>query len=189
VAVWARWVPIVAGVAGAVVSAAVLLREVVLAFNNDVVWQYPSWFTWLSSRPGSARVTAAAVGAAVAALVCLWAAARLVRRGAPPLRRLDLSEEKEAVQVEAATLARFLGKALRRRVPELDSAKVWLRRGEQDGYSCRVMVGLRACADVSELHARLIATVREELQRATGLSVVRLDLDVEKLNVPTQGGS
>ena len=45
--VHARWVAIVAGVAGAVVSAAFLLRDVVLAFNAGTVWSLPGWSGWM----------------------------------------------------------------------------------------------------------------------------------------------
>jgi hypothetical protein len=185
----ARWVVIVAGVAGAVVSAAFLLREVVLAFNAGAVWSLPSWSGWVTERPGALRAVAAAVVAGLAAVVCLWTVVRLLRRPAPPMRKLELGNEKESLLIDASTLDRFLGKALCRRVPEVDGAKVWLHRDADETFRVRVVVGLRASCDVLHLHTRVRDLVREELRRATGLEVARLDLYVEKLDVRLKGGS
>ena len=185
----ARWVAIVAGVAGAAFSAAFLLREVVLAFNAGTVWKLPSWSGWLTERPGALRAIVAAILAALAAAVCLWVVVGLIRRPEAPLRKLELGNEKESLLVDASTLDRFLGKALRRRVPELDSAKVWLHRDEDETYRARVIVGLRAACDVLELHSHVRDLIRDELKRATGLEVARLDLDVEKLDIRLKGGS
>ena len=185
----ARWVAIVAGVTGAVVSAAFLLREVVLAFNAGAVWNLPSWSGWLTERPGALRATVAAVVAALATVVCLWGVLRLLRRPAPPMRKLELGNEKESLLIDASTLDRFLGKALCRRVPEVCGAKVWLHRDDDETYRARVVVDLGAACDVLHLHARVRDLVREELGRATGLEVARLDLYVEKLDVRLKGGS
>lgn len=185
----ARWVAIVAGVAGAVVSAAFLLRDVVLAFDAGTVWNLPSWSGWITERPGALRATIAAVIAALAALACLAAVVRLLRRPAPPMRKLNLGTEKEALLVDAATLDRFLGKALRRRIPEVDAAKVWLHRDEDEKYRARVTIDLGAACDVLSLHSRVIDLIRDELKRATGLDVARLDLAVERLNLRLKGGS
>jgi hypothetical protein len=187
--VHARWVAIAAGVAGAAVSAAFLLRDVVLAFNAGTVWSLPSWSGWITERPGALRATVAAVIAALAAIACLWGVARLLRRPAPPMRKLNLGTEKEALLVDAVTLDRFLGKALRRRIPEVCSARVWLHRDEDEAYRVRVAVDLGAACDVLSLHSRVLDLIRDELKRATGLDVARLDLAVERLNLRLKGGS
>jgi hypothetical protein len=185
----ARWVAIVAGVVGAVVSAAFLLRDVVLAFDAGTVWNLPSWAGWITERPGALRATVAAVIAALVAIACLWGVVRLLRRPAPPVRKLNLGTEKEALLVDAATLDRFLGKALRRHIPEVDGAKVWLHRDEDEAYRARVTVDLGAACDVLSLHSRVLDLIRDELKRATGLDVARLDLAVERLNLRLKGGS
>ena len=48
-------------------------------------------------------------------------------------------------------------------------------------------VGMRACADLTELHARLAEAVRDELRRAAGLEVARVTMDVEKFDVLLKG--
>jgi hypothetical protein len=185
----ARWIAIAAGVAGAVVSAAFLLRDVVLAFNAGTVWSLPGWSGWITERPGAVRALVAAVLAALAAVACLWGVVRLLRRPAPPMRKLNLGTETEAVLVDAATLDRFLGKVLRRRIAEVDGAKVWLHRDDDECYRARVSVDLGASCDVLALHTRVLDLVRDELKRATGLDVARLDLVVERLNLRLKGGS
>jgi hypothetical protein len=185
----ARWVAIVAGVAGAAVSAAFLLREVVLAFNAGAVWSLPSWSGWITERPGALRATVAAIIAALAACACLWGIVRLAWRPAAPMRKLSLGTEKESLLVDASTLDRFLGKALRLHIAEVEGAKVWLHRNEDETYLARVVVDLRAACDVLELHSRVRDLIRDELKRATGLEVARLDLCVEKLDVRLKGGS
>jgi hypothetical protein len=185
----ARWVAIIAGVLGAVISAAFLLRDVVLAFNAGTVWSLPGWSGWITERPGALRAIVAAVIAALAAIACLWGVVRLLRRPSPPMRKLNLGNEKEALLVDAATLDRFLGKALRRRIPEVHGAKVWLHRDEEDVYRARVTVDLGAACDVLSLHSRVLDLIRDELRRATGLDVARLDLAVERLNLRLKGGS
>jgi hypothetical protein len=180
----ARWLAIIAGVVGAAAAAALLVRDVVLEFNAGTVWRYPSWLTWLAAEPGAVRTYVAAGVASVGAVVCLWAAARMVRRPAPPLRKLDLGD---AVAVDASTLERLLGNALPRRVPELESAKVQLSIQQGKDYCVRASVGMRACSDLTELHARLAEAVRDELHRAAGLEVARVTMDVEKFDVLLKG--
>lgn len=182
----ARIVAITAGVTGAAVAGVALVREVALALDPDVVWVYPSWGGWLTSTSGLRPAVAAAVAGA-AALLCLLFSVRFLRRPVAPLRRLDLGGEEEAVRVEASTLDRFVAQALRRRLPALDSARVWLYRRQPDGYEARVAVQLRACMELSELHARVAALVRDELRRAAGLEVGRVDLEVEKVEPRRKG--
>ena len=105
------------------------------------------------------------------------------------MRKLNMGTETEAVLVDAATLDRFLGKVLRRRIPEVDGAKVWLHRDDDERYRARVLVDLGASCDVLALHTRVLDLVRDELRRATGLDVARLDLVVERLNLRLKGGS
>ena len=78
---------------------------------------------------------------------------------------------------------------IRRHIPEVDGAKVWLHRDEDEAYRARVTVDLGAACDVLSLHSRVLDLIRDELKRATGLDVARLDLAVERLNLRLKGGS
>ena len=82
-----------------------------------------------------------------------------------------------------------MGTALPRRLPELESAKVSLGRGRGEGYEARVVVGVRTCANLTDLHARLAEALGEELRRAAGLEVARVILDVEKFDVGLKGAT
>ena len=183
----ARAVIVLGALVAAVLAGAALVREVVLVADDEVVWHYPHWWSWVTDGP-ALRAAVAAGLAGAAALLCLAAAARLLRRPAPALRKLEMGEPDAAVVMEASVLDRFLAKAVRRRLLEIESLKVWLYPAG-DGYGVRAVASLRACCDLVDLHARTLAALREELQRSTGLAVAGLDLDIEKFDLEGKGVS
>jgi len=184
----ARAVIAVAGLVGAAIAGAALVREVLLAAQAGVIWELPAWTSWLVSDSGWIRPTVAGVVAALAAIVCGAAALRLLRRRSSGVRRLDLGEPNAAVVVEAATLDRLLAEVLHRQLPVLHAVKVVLCTTGH-AYSARVLVQLRGCCDLLGLRTQVAAVVRRELRRATGLDLTRVDLDVEKLDVKGGGGA
>jgi hypothetical protein len=102
-------------------------------------------------------------------------AAGLARR--PVGDDVVVGEGEHAIVVRAAALEHALAKAIDRDVAELRDVRVGLRRGEA-GYGVSV-AGVVGPTDLVGVYERVREASRRELERAAGLEVVTVDLDVD----------
>jgi hypothetical protein len=171
---WARATTVIIAVAMFVVVVSLLVRAAVLAFS-DLTWELPGWLMRLSSEEGWASAAAGAAAAALAVL-CLVLVWRLATVRGESRGDVLLGEGEHPVVVRTAALEHLVAQAVGRDVSELHDVRVRLRRGET---GCDVAVAAVAGpGDLTALHGRVREVAGRELERAVGLGVLAVDLDV-----------
>lgn len=183
----ARTVLIVVGVVAITVAAAVAARQIVLAAVPDISWPLPSWWQWVVEPGHPWRAGVAAACAGLAALVCLVLAARVVRRPAPGIKRIDLFGEGGTTTIEAGPVDRYLSRALTRHAAEIEQARVTLYE-DGERYDALAVVSARPC-DLARLHPRLLQVVSDDLRRATGKEIGWLEIEVDRFILDDRGDS
>jgi hypothetical protein len=170
-----RAVTTVIALAAFVVAVAFLVRAVVLA-TSDLTWRLPAWLQRLPTEPGWASAAAGAAAAALA-LLCLALLWRLATLGADGRRDFLVGEAERAVVVRVGAIERLLVHAIGRNVEQLSDIRVRVRTGDE---GCMVSVaGLVGRADLAGIHGRVREVSQRELERAAGLQMVAVDLDVD----------
>jgi hypothetical protein len=159
-----------------VVVVAFLVRAVVLTLT-DLTWDLPAWLTDLSSSDKGRASAAAGLAAAALALICLVLVWRLATFGGQGRGDVLVGEGEHAILVRAAALEHLLGNAIGRDVAELREVRVRLRRSDE-GYGVSV-AGVVGPTDLVGVYDRVREVSRRELERAAGLEIVTVDLDVD----------
>jgi hypothetical protein len=160
---------------------AVVVRQVALAADETLEWSVPLWDD-LTTAGATWTAVAAAAFAALGA-VLLVAAIRVALPPSPPV--VEFGEGGASTRVDVATLQSMLARQLARAAPGLRVERVWLDRGP-DGWR----VWLRADVPHVELQGvrrRAAAIAADELRRAGGLPLARLDLEVRRVTVRSGG--
>lgn len=170
-----RAVTIVIALAAFVVVVAFLVRAVVLRLSS-LAWDLPGRLTSLPAERGWASAAAGAAAAALAVL-CLALVWRLATFGGQGRGDVLVGEGEHAIVVREAALEHLLATAIGRDVAELREVRVRLRRGEA-GYGVAV-AGVVGPTDLVGVYDRVREVSRRELERAAGLEVVTVDLDVD----------
>ncbi len=180
-----RGARVAAAAAGLVLLAllgAVVVRQVALAADETLTWSIPFWDD-LTGADATWTAAAAAVSAALAATLFVTAI-RVALPPSPPV--VEFGEGGASTRVDVATLQSLLARQLVRAAPGMRVERVWLDRGP-DGWR----VWVRADVPRIELEAvrrRAARVAADELRRAGGLPLARLDLEVRHVTVPSGGG-
>ena len=173
-------------------------REVVLALDASLRWPEPHWWRWLLDPAHSGRATLAGIVCVVLAVVALALAALASRRPSRRPAQIYLTADGSATQaavtavtpaaaraavpvttsVRTAALERLVSVSLDREIAEVRSPAVSLRR-VADGFAVVVAANVTAI-DLVGLQHRLATCAAGELERATGVGLARLDLDVRR---------
>jgi membrane protein implicated in regulation of membrane protease activity len=170
-----RTATIALALAAFIVAVAFLARAIVLAASG-LGWELPGWLADLSSDAGRASAAAGAAAAALAAF-CLIAVWRLATPRGERRDDVVLGQGAQATVLRVGALERMLEHAIGRDVGELRGVRVRLCPGRA---ACAVSVaGMVGPADLVGLHARVREVSRCELERAAGIEVGTLDLDVD----------
>ena len=177
---------LLAGLAGTVICAALLVREAALAADRTVVLSAPHWWHDLLTAP-AALVALAGAAAAVLGIGCLWLALRMLGGGEPDEGAgIELGIAPTSVLVKAAALERLLAHRLVDEIAEVTNARVRVTRRDPR-HVTRTFLAL-AATDVRRAHARARAVVGRELRAATGLDAGELTVEVDELLVGRGGG-
>lgn len=182
-----RVATLLVALAGALICAALLVREAALAASQTVVWSAPRWWHDLLTAPAG-LVALAGVAAAVLGIGCLWLALRMLGGGEPDEgAAIVLGAEQTSVVVKSEALERLLAHRLVDELAEVRSARVRVTRREQRLVT-RTSLAL-AATDVRRSHARARAVIDRELRAATGLGAGELTVEVDELLVGRGGGT
>lgn len=173
-----RTVTIIIALGAFVLVVAFLVRAVVLTVSS-LTWDLPGWLADLSADRDGASA-AAGLAAAALALLCLVLVWRLATFGGQGHGDVLVGAGEDAIVVRAAALEHLLARAIGRDVAELREVRVRLRR-EETGYGVAV-AGVVGPSDLVGVHDRVREVSRRELERAAGLEVVTVDLDVDGFN-------
>jgi hypothetical protein len=182
-----RVATLVVALAGTLVCAALLVREVALAANRTVVWSAPHWWHDLLTAP-TGLVLLSGVVAALLGIGCLWLALRMLGGGEPDEGAgIELGAEQTSVVVKAEALEHLLAQRLVDELAEVGDARVRVARRDQR-LATRTSLSLTA-TDVRRTHARARAVIERELRAATGLDAGELTVEVDELLVGRGGGT
>lgn len=177
---------IAAAVSGLVLLAvlgAVVVRNTALAVDETLAWVLPLWDD-LTTADALWTGLAAACFAAVAG-VLLVLAVRVAVPPSPPL--VEFGEGGASTRVDVSTLQAMLARRLERAAPGVGVERVWLERG-REGWSVWVRADVPP-ADLEAMRRRLAGAATEELRRAGGLRLARLDLEVRQVRVRPGGAA
>jgi hypothetical protein len=161
---------------------AVVVREVALAADDTLQWSIPLWDD-LGNAGAIWTALAAAVFAALGA-VLLVAAIRVALPPSPPV--VEFGAGGASTRVDVATLQSMLARQLARAAPGLRVERVWLDRGP-DGWRVWLRVDVPR-VELEAVRRRAAAVAADELRRAGGLTLARLDLEVRTVIVRSGGG-
>ncbi len=176
---------LLAALAGTLICAALLVREVAQAASHTVVWSAPRWWHDLLTAPAVVPILAG-VAAAVLGCGCLWLALRMLGGGErDDGGGIEIGSEESSVLVKPAALERLLSRCLTDDLSEVRGARVRVtRRGER--LVTRTHLTLVA-TDVRRSHARARVVIDRELRAATGLGAGDLAVEVDGLVVGRGG--
>jgi hypothetical protein len=160
---------------------AVVVRQVALAADETLEWSIPLWDD-LTTAGATWTAVAAAAFAALGA-VLLVAAIRVALPPSPPV--VEFGEGGASTRVDVATLQSMLARQLAGAAPGLRVERVWLDRGP-DGWWVWVRVDVPR-VDLETVRRRAAAAAADELYRAGGLPLARLDLEVRRVTVRSGG--
>jgi hypothetical protein len=178
----ARVTAAVVGLVLLALAAAVLVREVALAVDDDLEWTLTPWRDLTTAATVWQGLAAAVLAVTAAALFVV--AVRLV---VPPARPVvEFGEGGVSTRTDLATLQRLLTRQLERSVPGLKVTRLWLD-DETDGWRVWVLADA-PWVDLEGVRRRAAGAAAEELRRAGGLRLRRLDLEIDHISVP-KGGS
>lgn len=185
----ARLVALVLALVAATLVAVLVVREIVLAGGEGEHWPIPQWWRWLVDTSVKERATVGGLIAVLLGVVFLALAALALRR---PVRRsglIALSNDEErgeltnTLSVKASALEHLVGGGLSRRLPEVRAVSSVVRR-QPDGFAVSAAAEVSA-VDVAGVQRRAAACVAADLAAATGIGLVRLDLEVRRFIVAT----
>jgi len=179
-----RAATLVAALAGALICAALLVREVALAADQTVAWAPPRWWHDLLTAP-SGIVALAGIGAGLLGVAALWPALRMLGGGEPKGAGVELGELGSSVVIKAGAIEHLLAHRLVDELVEVREARVRVTR-RQGGLVTRTSLALTA-ADVRRTHARARRVIERELRAATGLEAGELSVEVDELLVGRGG--
>ena len=160
---------------------AVVVRQVALAADETLEWSVPLWDD-LTTVGAPWTALAAAAFAALGA-VLLVAAIRVGLPPTPPV--VEFGEGGASTRVDVATLQSMLARQLARAAPGLRVERVWLDRGP-GGWRVWVRVDVPR-VELEAVRRRAAAIAADELRRAGGLPLARLDLEVRRVTVRSGG--
>ena len=179
-----RPVTLLAALAGALVCAALLVREVALAASQTVTWSPPRWWHDLLTAP-SGLVALAGIAAALVGVAGLWLALRMLGGGEPKGAGIELGDLDHSVVIKAGAIEHLLAHRLVDELAEVQEARVRVTR--RDGRHATRTSLILAAADVRRTHARARGVVARELRAATGLEAGELSVEVDELLVGRGG--
>jgi hypothetical protein len=171
--------------AGVLVSAALLVREAVLAAGDSVVWTRPPWWHDLVTGPAWLAAPAGALLAVMGA-ACLWLGLGMLGGAEPDEGAgVELGSLDASVVVKAGALERLIANVLTAELAEVRSARVRVARREER-VATRTSLALTP-TDLRQLHSRARAVIGRELRAATGLEAEDLVIEVDDLVVGRGG--
>jgi hypothetical protein len=179
-----RLATLVAALAGALVCAALLVREVALAVSQTVTWSAPRWWHDLLMAPPG-LVALAGMGAALVGIASLWLALRMLGSGEPKGAGIELGDLGSSVVIKAGAIEHLLAHRLVDELTEVREARVRVTR--RDGRLVTRTSLTLAAADVRRTHPRARGVVARELRAATGLEAGELSVEVDELIVGRGG--
>ncbi|MBN2203477.1 MAG: hypothetical protein JW767_00455 [Thermoleophilia bacterium] len=160
---------------------AVVVREVALAADETLEWSIPLW-DHLTNAGATWKAVAAAAFAALGAMLLVGA----IRVALPPSTPVvEFGEGGASTRVDVATLQSMLARQLTGAAPGLRVERVWLDRGP-DGWRVWVRAEVPR-VELEALRRRAAAVAADELRRAGGLPLARLDLEVRRVTVRSGG--
>lgn len=177
----ARATAATAGLALLALLGAVVVRQVALAADETLEWSLPLWDDLMNA--GATWAAVAAVAFAALGAILLVAAIRVALPPSPPV--VEFGEGGASTRVDVATLQSMLARQLGRAAPGLRVERVWLDRGP-DGWRVWMRVDLPPL-ELEAARRRAAAIAADELRRAGGLPLTRLDLEVRRVTVRSGG--
>lgn len=179
-----RGARVAAAAAGVVLLAllgAVVVRQVALAADETLEWRIPLWDDLMNA--GATWTAAAAIAFAALGAILLVAAIRVALPPSPPV--VEFGEGGASTRVDVATLQSMLARGLTAAAPGLRVERVWLDRGP-GGWRVWVRVDVPR-VELEAVRRRAAAVAADELRRAGGLPLTRLDLEVRRVIVRSGG--
>ena len=173
---------------GFLVCAALAVREVALAFNDDASWGTPGWYgdavtdgTW--ERAGVAGLVVLGVVILCLVLVVL----RLTPRRSPALT-IQLGQPDAQVTVPIDVLERLLTAVLAAELRGTARVRRVRLAKRQGRFATRTRLRV-VPTDLLALHGRVLSLVRRDLDAAGGLEVDRLVLEIDRFIHPEEATS
>lgn len=160
---------------------AVVVRQVALAADETLEWSVPLWDD-VTNAGATWTAVAAAAFAALGAML-LVAAIRVALPPSPPV--VEFGEGGASTRVDVATLQSMLARQLAGAAPGLRVERVWLDPGTE-GWRVWVRVDVPRI-ELETVRRRAAAVAADELRRAGGLPLARLDLEVRRVIVRSGG--
>ncbi len=176
----ARFIAVVAGIAGMVLAGAELVRQAYLAADGSVNWPAAAWWARLTGDPSWATTGVAAGATAALAVVLIVMAVRQLgdRRRGPEL--VEFASTGCRARLSVPGLERALARRVEAVLPGARVASVGLSK-TRGGWRARVEATLPA-SDLADARARAFATLSDDLRRLGGMELVRLDIVVTALH-------
>jgi hypothetical protein len=170
---------------GFLVCAALAVREVALAFDDDASWGTPDWYrdavadgTW--ERAGGAGLVVLGVVILCLVLVVL----RLTPRRSPALT-IQFGQPDARVTVPVDVLERLLAVVLATELRGTARVRRVRLAKRQGRFATRARLSV-VPTDLVALHARALSLVRRDLGAAGGLEVDRLVLEIDRFIHPEE---
>ncbi len=160
---------------------AVVVRQVALAADETLEWSIPLWGDLMNA--GATWTAVAAVVCAALGATLLVAAIRVALPPSPPV--VEFGEGGASTRVDVATLQSMLARQLATATPGLRVERVWLDRGP-GGWRVWARVDVPR-VELEAVRRRAAAVAADELRRAGGLPLARLDLEVRRVIVRSGG--
>lgn len=180
-----RGIAVVAGVGMALLAAAALVREVVLAAGTAVSWPAAAWWARLADEPTWVTAVAAAAAATATAAFILFALRQLEPRHDGP-QAVEFAAEGGWTRLDVGGLEAALRRRVEARVAGLRTSQLVLTR-RAEGWDARLearFAGRDLLRAQREAHALLAA----DLAILGGMSLRRLDLVVTQIE-PGRAGA